>query len=162
MKQHALWHAFVFLLHMLLSNLRQGCPGVQGSFFNVRVSFSHEDAGITFSPDDFGVTEAMITNAVQGAVGLLSSLPRVLHTRSFVPFYEGKPSCTRLEHVVRCHVLLFDFSLAAHLVHKLIMCSNRRLVCTCTCWCFTAALFSSQGWCFCIRLTPAPETMLHV
>ena len=69
------------------------------------LSFSHEDAGINFSPDDFGVTEALITNAVQGAVGLLSSLPRVLHTRSFVPFYEGKPSGTRLELVVRCHLL---------------------------------------------------------
>ncbi len=64
--------------------------------FNVRVSFSDDGAGIRFRPDEFRVTEALVTNAVQGAVALLSSLPRVSHTRSFVPFYEGTPSGTRL------------------------------------------------------------------
>ena len=33
-------------------------------------------------------------------VALLSSMHRLLHTRSFVPFYEGKPSGTRLHDVV--------------------------------------------------------------
>ena len=73
----------------------------QGSTFNVRVSFSDEGAGIRFKPDEFRVTEALVTNAVQGAVALLGSLHRLSHTRSFIPFYEGKPSGTRLLDVVR-------------------------------------------------------------
>ena len=80
---------------------RCSCHGAQGSFFNVRVSFSDEEGGISLRPDEFRVTEALVTNAVQGAVGLLSSLPRLSHTRSFVPFYEGRPSGTRLLEVVR-------------------------------------------------------------
>ncbi len=73
----------------------------QGSFFNVRVSFSDEEAGICFKPDEFRVTEALVTNAVQGAVALLASLHRLSHTHSFIPFNEGKPSGTRLHEVVR-------------------------------------------------------------
>ena len=73
----------------------------QGSCFNVRVSFSDEEAGLRFKPDEFRVTEALVINAVQGAVALLGSLHRLSHTRSFIPFYEGKPSSTRLHEVVR-------------------------------------------------------------
>lgn len=73
----------------------------QGNSFNIRVSFSDDEASIRFRPDEFRVTEALVTNAVQGALALLSSLPRLSHTRSFVPFYEGTPSGTRLSDVVR-------------------------------------------------------------
>ena len=75
---------------------------LQGSFFDVRVSFpAAPEPGVRFSPDEFGVTEALITNAVEGAVGLLTSLPRVLYTRSFVPFYDGRPAGIRLLDVTR-------------------------------------------------------------
>ena len=75
---------------------------LQGSFFNVRVSFpAAPEPGIRFSPDEFGVTEALITNALEGAVGLLTSLPRVPYTRSFVPFYDGRPTGIRLLDVTR-------------------------------------------------------------
>ena len=75
---------------------------LQGSFFNVKVSFpAAPEPGIRFRPDEFGVTEALITNAVEGGVALLTSLPRVLHARSFVPFYEGRPTGIRLLDVTR-------------------------------------------------------------
>ena len=80
---------------------------LQGSFFNVRVSFpAAPEPGVRFSPDEFGVIEALITNAVEGAVGLLNSLPRVLYTRSFVPFYDGRPTGIRLLDVTRCALAL--------------------------------------------------------
>lgn len=63
--------------------------------------FSDEEAGIRFKPDEFRVIEALVTNAVQGAVALLGSLPRLSHTRSFVPFYKGRPSGTRLLDTIR-------------------------------------------------------------
>jgi hypothetical protein len=67
----------------------------------VRVGFSHDAPGIQLNPDEFGVTEALITNAVHGTLGLLATLPRLLHTRSFIPFYEGRPSGIRLVDTVR-------------------------------------------------------------
>ena len=73
----------------------------QGASFNVRVIFSDEEAGTRFKPDEFRVTEALITTALQGAEALLCSLPRLSHTRSFVPFYEGRPSGTKLLDTVR-------------------------------------------------------------
>ena len=81
--------------------MADSASAVQGSFFNVRVGFSHEEPGMQFSPDEFGVKEALITNAVQGTLGLLATLPRLLHTRSFIPFYEGRPSGIRLADTVR-------------------------------------------------------------
>ena len=87
---------------------------LQGSLFNVRVSFpAAPETGVRFSADEFGVTEALITNAVEGAAGLLTSLPRVLYTRSFIPFYDGRPSGIRLLDVTRLALALTLGMLAA-------------------------------------------------
>ena len=68
--------------------------------FNTTVSFA-PDGGMRCSPDGFSVSDTIMTNAVEGAIALIASCPRLLMTRSFVPFYDTQPNLLSVSHVIR-------------------------------------------------------------
>ncbi len=72
---------------------------LQGMFITT-VSFA-PDGGMRCSPDGFSVSDTIMTNAVEGAIALIASCPRLLMTRSFVPFYDTQPNLLSVSHVIR-------------------------------------------------------------
>ncbi|BDA47981.1 hypothetical protein COCOBI_11-2380 [Coccomyxa sp. Obi] len=81
-------------------------PFGMGTFITT-VSFTSGGA-IQCSPDGFSVADTIITNAVEGAVALVSTCPRLVRGRSFVPSMmstqldsmQYKKCCTDIEGVV--------------------------------------------------------------
>jgi hypothetical protein len=72
---------------------------MQGTFITT-VSFAPE-GGIRCCPDGFSVVDTIMTNAVEGTIALVATCPRLILTRSFVPFYETQPSGLNLSNTIR-------------------------------------------------------------
>lgn len=77
---------------------------MQGTFITT-VSFAPE-GGIRCSPDGFSVADTIMTNAVEGTIALVATCPRLISTRSFVPFYETQPSGLNLFSTIRLTAFL--------------------------------------------------------
>lgn len=59
------------------------------------------EGAIDFSPDASSVIDILITNALEGAVILAGSCPRIITMRSFVPFYESRPVLYSVAQMIR-------------------------------------------------------------